>query len=222
MVNTPHNPLGRVFSRTELEAVASVCIRHDLLCFADEVYERLVYDGGQHVSIATLPGMWERTVTLSSLGKTFSLTGWKIGWSVAPERLTAGVRAAHQFLTYATATPLQHGAVAALDASQDYYDQLVSDYQRKRDLLAEGLDSVGFEVYVPEGTYFIMCDHTSFGHPDDRAFARHLTSDIGVAAIPPSAFYHTDGGGEALIRFAFCKGEETLRAAVDRLVALRR
>lgn len=221
MLNTPHNPLGRVFGHDELEAVAAVCRRHDLLCFSDEVYERLVYDDARHTSIATLPGMWERTVTLSSLGKTFSLTGWKIGWAVAPEPLTAGVRAAHQFLTYATATPLQHGAAAALDAGPEYYRQLATDYRRKRDLLAEGLDSVGFEVYLPQGTYFIMCDHRGFGYPDDRSFARFLTSEIGVAAIPPSAFYSTPGGGEALIRFAFCKGDDTLRAAVDRLRKLR-
>ncbi|HSF84642.1 MAG TPA: aminotransferase class I/II-fold pyridoxal phosphate-dependent enzyme [Acidimicrobiia bacterium] len=221
VVNTPHNPAGRVFDEQELQAVADVAIRHDALVFADEVYERLVFDGA-HRSIAMRPGMWERTVTMSSLGKSFSLTGWKIGWAIAPPELTAGVRAAHQFLTFATAAPLQHGAVAALHAPDDYYDQLVAGYRRKRDLLAEGLDRVGFDVFVPEGTYFILADHRPFGFADDVAFSRHLTAEIGVAAIPPSAFYHDPADGADLIRFAFCKGDVTLRAAVERLEGLRR
>lgn len=221
VVNTPHNPAGRVFDEQELQAVADVAIRHDALVFADEVYERLVFDGA-HRSIAMRPGMWERTVTMSSLGKSFSLTGWKIGWAIAPPELTAGVRAAHQFLTFATAAPLQHGAVAALHAPDDYYDQLVAGYRRKRDLLAEGLDRVGFDVFVPEGTYFILADHRPFGFADDVAFSRHLTAEIGVAVIPPSAFYHDPADGADLIRFAFCKGDVTLRAAVERLEGLRR
>ncbi len=220
LINTPHNPTGRVFDDAELEAVATLAIRHDALVVSDEVYERMVYEGA-HRSIATLPGMWERTVTLSSLGKSFSVTGWKVGWAVAPEPLTAGVRAAHQFLTFATATPLQHGAAAALAAGRDYYDALLASYRRKRDLLAEGLDAVGFEVFVPQGTYFILADHRPFGFPDDVSFARHLAAEVGVAAIPPSAFYHRKADGAALIRFAFCKGEDTLRAAVGRLQALR-
>ena len=220
LINTPHNPTGRVFDDAELEAVATLAIRHDALVVSDEVYERMVYEGA-HRSIATLPGMWERTVTLSSLGKSFSVTGWKVGWAVAPEPLTAGVRAAHQFLTFATATPLQHGAAAALAAGRDYYDALLASYRRKRDLLAEGLDAVGFEVFVPQGTYFILADHRPFGFPDDVSFARHLAAEVGVAAIPPSAFYHRKADGAALTRFAFCKGEDTLRAAVGRLQALR-
>lgn len=221
LINTPHNPTGRVFGADELRLIAAAAIEHDALVFSDEVYERMVYEGA-HRSIATLPGMWERTVTLSSLGKSFSVTGWKVGWAVAPEPLTAGIRAAHQFLTFATATPLQHGAAAALGASQAYYDQLLTSYRRKRDLLAEGLDAVGFDVFVPQGTYFILADHRPFGFPDDVAFARHLTTEVGVAAIPPSAFYHRPEDGADLIRFAFCKGEDTLRAAVGRLARLRR
>jgi aspartate/methionine/tyrosine aminotransferase len=221
LINTPHNPTGRVLDGEELRIVAAAAIDHEALVFSDEVYERMVYEGA-HRSIATLPDMWERTVTLSSLGKSFSLTGWKIGWAVAPAPLTTGVRAAHQFLTFATATPLQHGAAAALGASQEYYDALLASYRRKRDLLAEALDTVGFDVFVPQGTYFILADHRPFGFADDVAFARHLTTEIGVAAIPPSAFYHRPEDGADLIRFAFCKGEDTLRAGVKRLEQLRR
>ncbi len=221
VLNTPHNPVGRVFDDAELAHVADIVRSHDLLVFADEVYEHIVFDG-IHRSIASLPGMWERTVTLSSLGKSFSLTGWKIGWAIAPEPLTTGVRAAHQFLTFAVATPLQHGAAAALAAPADYFVDLAESYRNKRDLLAEGLGAAGFDVFVPEGTYFILADHRPFGFPNDVAFARHLTAEIGVAAIPPSAFYHRAEDGAALIRFAFCKPDDDLREAVRRLGELRR
>ncbi len=220
VINTPHNPVGRVFDADELAIVAEAAQANDALVFSDEVYERLVFSG-EHRSIATLPGMWERTVTLSSLGKTFSLTGWKVGWAIAPEPLTAGVRAAHNYLTFATATPLQHGAVAALHAPDSYFEEFVAGYRRKRDLLAEALDQLGFEVFLPEGTYFILADHRAFGFADDVTFAKHLITEIGVAAIPPSAFYHNPADGAALIRFAFCKNEATLRTAIDRLRLLR-
>ena len=221
VINTPHNPTGRVYRRSELEAVAGLCRRHDLVAISDEVYEHMVYEG-EHMSLAALPGMWERTVTLSSLGKTFSLTGWKVGWAVAPEHLTAGVRAAHQFLTFATATPLQHAAVQALAAPPSYYDELTRSYRNKRDLLAEGLDKVGFEVFVPEGTYFMLADHRRFGDQDDVAFVNRLIDEVRVAAIPPSAFYHDKRDGADLVRFAFCKDEDTLREAADRLAKLLR
>jgi aspartate/methionine/tyrosine aminotransferase len=220
VVNTPHNPTGRVFTRDELETVARLCIEFDAIAITDEVYEDLVYDG-EHIPLATLDGMWERTVTLSSLGKTFSLTGWKIGWAIGPEDLTAGVRAAEQFIIFAVATPLQHAAAAALRADAAFYEDLVAGYHGKRDLLAEGLDRLGFGVYLPEGTYFILADHTAFGFEDDVAFARHLTTDVGVAVIPPSAFYHDPTDGASLIRFAFCKDEATLREALVRLETLR-
>ena len=220
VVNTPHNPTGRVFSRLELESIAALCRRHDLIAITDEVYEHMVFDG-EHVSLAQLPGMWERTVTLSSLGKTFSLTGWKIGWAVAPQDLTAGVRAAHQFLTFATATPLQHAAAAALAAPRGYFDDLAASYRVKRDLLAEGLDGIGLKVFLPEGTYFVMADHSGFGLGDDVAFVNHLIESVGVAAIPPSAFYHDKTEAKNLVRFAFCKDEATLREAIGRLRRLR-
>lgn len=220
LINTPHNPTGRVFSRSELEAVAALCRDHDLICVSDEVYERLVFEG-EHISIATLPGMRERTVTLSSLGKTFSFTGWKIGWAIAPPHLTAGVRAAHQFLTFCAPTPLQVAAVEALRTGADYDRQFIAEYRQRRDFMASGLAEAGFEVYVPAGTYFIMCDHSRFGFEDDLAFCRFLVSDIGVAAIPPGSFYCDRREGRRLVRFAFCKREATLRAAIDRMRGLR-
>jgi aspartate/methionine/tyrosine aminotransferase len=220
LVNTPHNPTGKVFSRGELELIADLCRQHDCLAITDEVYERLVFEG-EHVRLATLDGMWQRTVTLSSLGKTFSLTGWKIGWAIAPPHLTEGVRAAHQFITFATATPLQHGAAAALRAPASYYERFVDDYRKRRDVLVEGLARIGFEVYPPQGTYFVLADHTPFGLEDDTAFCRHLIERAGVAAIPPSAFYHDPADGRKLVRFAFCKDEQTLRDALDRMSVLR-
>lgn len=220
VINSPHNPTGRVFTRSDLEAIADLCRRHDLIAITDEVYEHMVFEG-EHLSLAQLPGMWERTVTLSSLGKTFSLTGWKIGWAIAPPDLTAGVRAAHQFLTFATATPLQHAAAAALAAAQEYFGELAASYRSKRDLLAEGLDGVGLKVFLPEGTYFMMADHSTFGLGDDVAFVNHLIDEVGVAAIPPSAFYHDKSEAKDLVRFAFCKDEGTLREAIERLKRLR-
>ena len=219
VVNIPHNPTGRVFTRSEMEAVADLCRRHDLVAITDEVYEHMVFDG-EHLSLAGLAGMWERTVTLSSLGKSFSLTGWKVGWAIAPSHLTAGVRAAHQFLTFATATPLQHAAAVALGAPQSYFSDLAASYRAKRDLLAEGLDGIGLKVFVPEGTYFMMADHSRLGLGDDVAFVNHLIEAVGVAAIPPSAFYHDKTDARDLVRFAFCKDEETLREAIHRLQRL--
>lgn len=216
VVNTPHNPTGRVLDRAELELIAGLCHEHDAIAIADEVYEHMVFEG-EHLSLAELDGMWDRTVTLSSLGKTYSLTGWKVGWAVAPAPLSAGVRAAHQFLTFATSSPLQHGAVAALDAPAEYYRELTAGYRQRRDVLAAGLASVGFDVFVPQGTYFMLADHTSFGYPDDVGFVKALISTAGVAAIPPSAFYDDPKQGSDLVRFAFCKDVATLERAVERM-----
>ncbi len=219
VLNTPHNPTGRVFDSDEIQLVADLCQEFDVILIADEVYEEITF-GKTHLRIATLPEMWERTLTLSSLGKTFSLTGWKLGWAIGPPHLTAGLRAAHQFLTFTTPTPVQHGGVAALSAPAAFFEVLRKSYRAKRDLLADGLAGIGFDVHLPEGTYFLMAGFGAFGFDDDRTFARHMVEVAGVAVIPPSVFYNHPGGGKDLIRFAFCKDEATLAEAIDRLSAL--
>jgi aspartate/methionine/tyrosine aminotransferase len=219
VVNNPHNPTGRVFAHEELAAIATLCVEHDVIAITDEVYEEMVFDG-EHRRLATYEGMWERTLTLSSIGKTFSLTGWKVGWGIAPPALTAGIRAAHQFLTFTTPTPVQHGAVAAMAATRGFYEELRSGYLKKRDLLADGLESAGFEVHRPQGTYFMMAGFDGFGFTDDRAFCRHMVETARVVAIPPSVFYHRPEDGASLVRFAFCKDEAVLTHALDRLSGL--
>jgi len=221
LVNTPHNPTGKVFSREELETIASLCRERDVLCITDEVYEHLVYEGA-HVPMATLPGMRERTITISSFGKTFSLTGWKIGWAGAPAPITAAVRAAHQFVTFATATPLQHAASVALTVGAEYYRLLCDSYRGKRDYLLRELTRIGFSVRPSAGTYFLAADFRPLGFRDDVAFCRMLIEKIGVAAIPPSAFYDHKRHGKSWARFAFCKRDETLETAVARLGRLRK
>ncbi|GJP37372.1 hypothetical protein CLOM_g21785 [Closterium sp. NIES-68] len=241
LINTPHNPTGKVFSRAELQVIAELCAQRDAIAISDEVYHKLVYKAPSpaaaaaaaagastatnpaspasegHISIASLPGMYARTVTLNSLGKTYSLTGWKVGWAVAPPHLTWGLRQAHSFLTFSVATPLQHGAVAALEAPEAFYEELESEYRSRRDVLVQGLVDVGFEVFEPQGTYFIMADHTRFKRGSDVDFCRHLVEHVGVAAIPPSSFYLNAEEGRNLVRFAFCKDEDTLREAVRRM-----
>jgi len=219
VINNPHNPTGRVLSDEELGVIARLCVEHDVIAITDEVYEEMVYDG-EHRRLATYDGMWERTLTLSSLGKTFSLTGWKVGWGIAPPTLTAGLRAAHQFLTFTTPTPVQHGAVAAMAAPSGFFDELRSSYTKKRDLLAGGLEAVGFEVHRPQGTYFMTAGFANFGFTDDREFCRHLVERARVVAIPPSVFYHRPEDGSSLVRFAFCKDETILSEAIDRLQVL--
>jgi aspartate/methionine/tyrosine aminotransferase len=171
----------------------------------------------EHISIASLPGMFERTVTMNSLGKTFSLTGWKIGWAIAPPHLTWGVRQAHAFLTFATSNPMQWAAAVALRAPDSYYTELKRDYMAKRAILVEGLKAVGFKVFPSTGTYFVVVDHTPFGHENDVAFCEYLVKEVGVVAIPTSVFYLNPEEGKNLVRFTFCKDEGTLRAAVERM-----
>ncbi len=217
LLNTPHNPTGKVFSRREIEHVAEICRRHDLLAVADEVYEHLVFDG-EHVPIASLPGMRERTITISSTGKTFSMTGWKIGWACAPEPLSAAVRTAHQFITFCNSAPLQPAMAEALGASDDFYRGLEAEYRERRDRLCRGLEAVGFGVRPPAGTYFVLADIRPLGYDDDVEFCRMLPEKVGVAAIPPTAFYVNKAEGRHLIRFAFCKTREVLDEAIERLL----
>lgn len=220
LVNTPHNPTGRVFTRDELQAVADMCIEYDVIAICDEVYEEITF-GPEHLRLATFPGMEERTLTLSSVGKTYSLTGWKVGWAVASPELTAGVRAAHQYMTFTTPTPVQHGTVAALGAPAAFYDDLRSQYLGLRDLLASGLTEVGFDVHLPQGTYFLLAGYGAFSAEDDRSFARHLTTEHGVATVPPGVFYSDPSEGHGMVRFAFCKRAEVLSEALGRLQRLR-
>lgn len=216
LVNSPHNPTGKVFTREELQLIADLAIAHDLVVISDEVYQHLVYVG-THVPIATLPGMRERTVTISSLGKTFSLTGWKIGWACAAPELSAAVRAAHQFITFATATPLQWGAVAAIEAPPAYYTSFLHEYRARRTRLGTGLEAAGFDVYWPEGAYFIAAGFSRFGFHDDLEFVRHLITQRRVAVIPPSGFYLNPEYGRSWVRFAFCKRDSTIDTALERL-----
>lgn len=216
LINTPHNPTGKMFTREELSEIASLCIKNDVLVFTDEVYDKLAFET-EHISMASLPGMYERTVTLNSLGKTFSLTGWKIGWAIAPPHLTWGVRQAHSFLTFATSTPMQYAASTALRTSDAYYEELKKDYMAKKEILVEGLKAAGFIVYPSSGTYFVIVDHTPFGQENDVAFCEYLIKEVGVVAIPTSVFYLNPEDGKNLVRFTFCKDEETLRSAVARM-----
>jgi len=218
LINTPHNPTGKVFTREELTLIATLCQKHGVIAITDEVYEHLTFSAERpHVRLAMLDGMEDRTVTLSSLGKTFSLTGWKIGWAISSPNLSRAVRSAHQFLTFATATPLQIAAAAAVEKGDEYVAALVAEYRRKRDYLAIEIAGLGLRVFVPEGTYFLMVDHRAAKHADDVSFCRFLTERVGVAAIPPSVFYDDPTLGRSLARFAFCKKDATLREAVDRL-----
>ena len=221
LLNTPHNPTGTVLTRTELQAVADVAIEHDLIVVTDEVYEHLVYEGS-HVPIATLPGMWERTLTISSAGKTFAFTGWKVGWATGPAALVSAVRTTKQFLTYVNAAPLQPAIAVGLALDDDFYATLSGDLRRKRDLLCAGLADVGFTVYKPAGTYFVSTDVRSLGYDDGVAFCRDLPKRAGVVAIPHSVFYDNVEAGRSLVRFAFCKRDEVLAEAVSRLRSLAR
>jgi N-succinyldiaminopimelate aminotransferase len=219
VVNSPHNPTGRVLTRFELEAIASLCVEHDLLAVTDEVYEHLVFEG-EHVPLATLPGMAERTLTISSAGKSFSFTGWKVGWCSGPERLVAGVRAAKQYLSFSGATPFQHAVVAALADAERHVRPLRESLRAGRDRLCEGLLEAGLGVSVPQGTYFVSADVAPLGVDDAGEWCRALPERAGVVAIPASAFYDDAAAGRTLVRFAFCKRPEVLDEALARLARL--
>ncbi|MFF5502937.1 pyridoxal phosphate-dependent aminotransferase [Streptomyces roseolus] len=220
LLNTPHNPTGTVLTRAELTAVAELAVERDLLVVTDEVYEHLLFDGAEHVPIATLPGMRERTVTIGSAGKTYSFTGWKVGWTTASPELTSAVRSAKQFLTYVSSGPFQYAVAEALRLPDAYYDGLRADLQAKRDLLSEGLAEAGFEVYRPRGTYFVTTDIRPLGADDGFAFCRSLPERAGVVAIPNAVFYDHREAGAPFVRFAFCKRTDVLEEAVSRLKRL--
>ncbi|MFB7939611.1 pyridoxal phosphate-dependent aminotransferase [Streptomyces sp. NPDC056049] len=220
LLNTPHNPTGTVLTPAELTAIAELAVERDLLVVTDEVYEHLVFDGAAHLPIATLPGMRDRTVTIGSAGKTYSFTGWKVGWITASPELTAAVRSAKQFLTYVSSGPFQYAVAEALRLPDAYYDGLRADLQAKRDLLSDGLAEAGFAVYRPQGTYFVTTDVRPLGSDDGFAFCRSLPERAGVVAIPNAVFYDHREAGAPFVRFAFCKRTEVLQEAVDRLKRL--
>jgi len=221
VVNTPNNPTGKVFSRAELETIAALCRKWDALAITDEIYEHILYDGAEHVSMATLDGMRERTVTVSGLSKTYSVTGWRIGWCLAPADLTGAIRKVHDFLTVGAPAPLQEAAAVALGQPDDYYRRLAVSYHERREFLVPILEAAGFRAFKPRGAYYVMTDISGFGFPDDVTFARWLVSEGGIAAVPGSSFYSDPTAGSQRLRFHFARKRETLEAAAERLDSLR-
>jgi aminotransferase len=217
IINTPNNPTGKVFSREELQFIADLCLKWGVVAVTDEIYEHILYDGTEHVSIASLPGMREQTITINSISKTYSLTGWRVGWAIAPAHLTASIRKVHDFLTVGAPHPLQESAAIALRMSRSYYQTLAKEYEERRDFLAEALDEAGFRIYRPKGAYYIMTDVGHFGFSDDAAFAFHLVEKFGVATVPGSSFYSNPSLGATKVRFCFPKKMETLQRAAERL-----
>jgi aminotransferase len=221
VINTPGNPTGKVFTRDELAHIATLCEKWGALAITDEIYEHIVYDGAQHVAPASLPGMRGRTVTISGLSKTYSVTGWRIGWCLAPPELTGAIRKVHDFLTVGAPAPLQEAAAVALQSPPSYYSDLADNYRKRRDYLLPALESAGFRTFMPRGAYYIMTDISAFGASDDVTFARSLVSGAGVAAVPGSSFYSDPAAGRQRLRFHFARRRETLEAAAKRLGSLR-
>ena len=217
VLNSPNNPTGKVFSVAELQAIADLCEEFDALAITDEIYEHILYGGASHVPIATLKGMRERSVLVNSMSKTYSVTGWRVGWVLAAPDLTDSIRKVHDFLTVGAAAPLQQAGVLALNLPDTYYTKLASDYKGRRDLLLGLLDQAGFQCFKPDGAYYIMTDISKFGFPDDYTFVRHMIEHCGVAAVPGSSFFADSSQGATLIRFCFCKKYETLEEAGNRL-----
>ncbi len=220
MVNTPHNPTGKVFSNAELGEIARLAIAHDLLVVTDEVYEHMTYDGAHHVPLATLPGMAERTVTISSGGKSFGLTGWKVGWAHAPTELIGAVHTVKQHLSFTSGAPFQRAMVTALNLSDGFFTGLADDLRARRDLIVDGLSSVGFTVYPASGTYYVTADVGPLGYEDGMDFCRDLPGRCGVVAVPTRVFYDDEEAGRSIVRFAYCKRTEVLHEAIERLSRL--
>ena len=220
ILNSPHNPTGKVFSLEELTLIASLCQEFDALAITDEIYEHITFDGLRHIPIISLPGMRDRTILINSMSKTFSATGWRVGWVIASPDLTAGVRKVHDFLTVCAATPLQYAGMAMLNSSSDYYADLSGAYDGRRRAAIAMLEKAGFRCYTPGGAYYVMTDISAFGPMNDVAFARHLVEHVGVAGVPGSSFYFDPLHGSAQIRFCFCKKYETLALAGEKLSRL--
>ena len=217
IVNTPNNPTGKVFTRAELELVRDLCVEFDVLAITDEIYEHILYDGTKHISMASLAGMEERTITINGMSKTYSVTGWRVGWTIAPPRITDAIRKVHDFLTVGAPAPLQEAGASALSMPEEYYEKMADRYRRRRDRLLPVLEEVGFRCFWPRGAYYVMTDISGFGYADDLEFTKYLVSQIGVAAVPGSSFYRNPQDGAKQVRFAFCKREETLDEAANRL-----
>ena len=220
IINTPNNPTGKVFSRDELEAIAALCRKWDAIAISDEIYEHIIYDGHAHVPIATIEGMADRTVTINGLSKTYSVTGWRVGWTISPPSLTGPIRKVHDFLTVGAAAPLQEAGAAAFALPEKYYRDLAENYRQRRNALLEILERHHFVCYKPDGAYYVMTDIGAFRAGDDVEFARYLVKEIGVSAVPGSSFYKNPADGRTKLRFCFCKREETLREADRRMEKL--
>jgi aminotransferase len=221
ILNTPNNPTGKVFSRQELESIADLCREHDALAITDEIYEHIVYDGTQHVPIMTLPGMRDRSILINSMSKTYSVTGWRVGWVLAAPDLTDSVRKVHDFLTVGAAAPLQQAGAMALALPESYYEKLAHEYTAKRDAMLSLLSNAGFQCYRPSGAYYVMTDISGFGFTNDVEFVRYMITELGVAAVPGSSFFADPGDGAQMVRFCFCKKYETLEDANARLLRLK-
>jgi aspartate/methionine/tyrosine aminotransferase len=221
ILNTPNNPTGKVFTRAELELIRDLCVEFDVLAITDEIYEHILFDGTEHISMASLDGMRERTVTINGMSKTYSVTGWRVGWAVAPEKITNAIRKVHDFLTVGAPAPLQKAGATALSLPPEYYAKLAEGYRVRRDHLIPALEGAGFRCFRPRGAYYVMTDISEFGFEDDVSFTKYLVKDIGVAAVPGSSFYRDPKDGARQVRFAFCKKLETLDAAAGKLEKLR-
>jgi aminotransferase len=222
IINTPNNPTGKIFDHDDLTEIAGLCQQWGTIAVTDEIYEHILYDGATHVPMATLDGMADRTVTINSVSKTFSVTGWRVGWTIAPPDIAGAIRKVHDFLTVGAAAPLQEASAEALGLPASYYRELAASYQIRRDRLMGILKEAGFVCYEPRGAYYIMTDIAAFGFPDDVAFARHLVTEVGVGAVPGSSFYREPASGRTKLRFCFCKKDETLSEAEKRLARLRK